>query len=1075
MDPLSLVPQHIRLLAKKRPPRQDDKSDNLSSALTQSWQLPYSQHEEFALVAIIDISGYSKLSSYLQEVLGSDSGAKVKELLNKPINAIIKHVHMSGGSVVKFAGDAVIAMWSVPSTSQEIRETTVRRVFTSCLQLMIFFKNYELVVPLKQAGQTGTTSSASSTRTDGRRNSVDATNDRRRSSSVITEALEKQTKKQPLKIHIGLGIGEMQHVHIGDDVSKTGSADGLFPRSEYFIAGKSLKNSGILLGLGKPGDFTFDSIGHDFVIGAMTAEPSFPPVRKGSRELGGRYFMVTETDPIDKYLLCLNQALQAQPDLNSDSEGTLISSKERDSGFINTIVPYIDDALAQSVRVVEPVSSSEELDGESPFSVDLGNYDQLRGVAVLFLYFPAFNVDTVAQPDNLSKLQKITVVILAAIRKHQGCLRQFNCDDKSLTALLVWGLEGFAHEKSECYFSMAAAMDMIPQLGEIIGNYFAIGATKGTVFAGIIGNQNRCDGTLLGVCVNNAARLMCLDRCMGGILCDEDTYKDTSDTIEYDTDIPEVILKGVPNPVKVYSPLQRNQAQKVAKAKVIIEGRENEIKEISEVITSWITESKRRLLIAGRSGTGKSILLQHIEEKVKEIPRSILCVGKCQENHQNTLLSAYTHVVNELASNIRSQHVKTRDLFVLMQQEANASRSSLCADTISGRTSIQSRGNKSKSMTKVETVEVFGKVSATDIANLPGLVRQASNKKAPPETTEESKKLKGGEHRKSSPNTLVQTEALLPEPFELSKLKRSPSLTRQDSVTSTNDQLKVPKRQLTKGGSSRSIGKEDIKKVGHRQAISIEPKSNNAKLDNLLTAATSLSNISAACGVEIFSPATNTTSIKASVDNIQDLTLAELMATLFTGPECDTLNAIPALNLSSNNQVVTQEILPRIALLFAKLFEALASVGHRVCIIFDDLQWCDAYSLELTLCLMQKCNNVLFVGLKRPIEEWKESRIPMLLKIKSNTTNYIGLSNLDRLAIEAIIKQLSILNPTSVSKELTDEIFNRSQGNPLVAQVLIRILNDDVNVALADGVLVRRGDKNSATLPSGATAAVVAQ
>ncbi|KAJ3143210.1 hypothetical protein HK100_000009 [Physocladia obscura] len=74
-------------------------------------ELPYSFLESFALVAIIDISGYSKLSSYLQEVLGTDSGAKVKELLNKPINIIIKHVHESGGSVVKFAGDAVIATW----------------------------------------------------------------------------------------------------------------------------------------------------------------------------------------------------------------------------------------------------------------------------------------------------------------------------------------------------------------------------------------------------------------------------------------------------------------------------------------------------------------------------------------------------------------------------------------------------------------------------------------------------------------------------------------------------------------------------------------------------------------------------------------------------------------------------------------------------------------------------------------------------------------------------------------------------------------------------------------------------
>ncbi|KAJ3076054.1 hypothetical protein HDU99_001424, partial [Rhizoclosmatium hyalinum] len=310
--------------------------------------------------------------------------------------------------------------------------------------LMNFFKGYELVIPDK--GPKASTPDAvrkSPSEPLAKRFSLDI---EKRRSSMMADNFEKQTKKQPLKIHIGLGIGEMQHVHIGHQVK--GSKDGAFSRSEYFIAGKALKNSGILLGLGKPGDFTFDSIGHDLVIGAMTSEPSFPPVRKGSRDLGGRYFMVTETDPIEKYLLCLTQDLGQNINVSEVSESALFSLKDREPGFINTIVPYIDDALAQSVRKIQlPLYSSEDLDGESPYNVDLSSYDQLRGVAILFLYFPAFNVDTVAQPENLTKLQSVTMVILEAVRNHQGCIRQFNCDDKSLTALLVWGLEGFAHEK----------------------------------------------------------------------------------------------------------------------------------------------------------------------------------------------------------------------------------------------------------------------------------------------------------------------------------------------------------------------------------------------------------------------------------------------------------------------------------------------------------------------------------------------------------------------------------------------------------------------------------------------------
>ncbi|KAJ3067813.1 hypothetical protein HDU98_008984 [Podochytrium sp. JEL0797] len=121
-------------------------------------------------------------------------------------------------------------------------------------------------------------------------------------------------------------------------------------------------------------------------------------------------------------------------------------------------------------------------------------------------------------------------------------------------------------------------------------------------------------------------------------------------------------------------------------------------------------------------------------------------------------------------------------------------------------------------------------------------------------------------------------------------------------------------------------------------------------------------------------------------------------------------------------------------------------MGHKVAIAFDDMQ------------------------------EWKEKTIPFLETIEnSQATNHIELFNLDRKAIESIIRQLASNKPETVSPHLTDEIFNRSQGNPMVAQVLIRILNDDPNVSMVEGVLTRTGESDSSDLPSGATAAVVAQ
>ena len=58
-----------------------------------------------------DMKGYSKLTTHLGEVYGEAGGAKVKELLNPPFELIIEAVHKRNGSIIKFAGDAVIVAW----------------------------------------------------------------------------------------------------------------------------------------------------------------------------------------------------------------------------------------------------------------------------------------------------------------------------------------------------------------------------------------------------------------------------------------------------------------------------------------------------------------------------------------------------------------------------------------------------------------------------------------------------------------------------------------------------------------------------------------------------------------------------------------------------------------------------------------------------------------------------------------------------------------------------------------------------------------------------------------------------
>ncbi|KAI8614251.1 hypothetical protein BC830DRAFT_399677 [Chytriomyces sp. MP71] len=239
MEPLAFLPAHVRQLV-------------LSDS--QDHQLPQSVEDD-GFVAIIDISGYSKLSSRLESLLGNEAGATIKDLINPPMEIIIKSVNHHKGSVVKLAGDAVIASWSLHTGAAEFgRESMTLQyqllgsdVLLCCLKLLEAFRDYTISFEVKQGS-----SFDENVFNKHPHNSKDNARSPDRSgkpapwfkSAASKFGLHANEKiSQPLKIHIGIGIGRFNHIHIGNKMKR-----------EYFIAGPSLEQSGICLNLGKQGD-----------------------------------------------------------------------------------------------------------------------------------------------------------------------------------------------------------------------------------------------------------------------------------------------------------------------------------------------------------------------------------------------------------------------------------------------------------------------------------------------------------------------------------------------------------------------------------------------------------------------------------------------------------------------------------------------------------------------------------------------------------------------------------------------------------------------------------------------------
>ncbi|KAI8611501.1 hypothetical protein BC830DRAFT_1140973, partial [Chytriomyces sp. MP71] len=533
MTLLSLVPQHVRDLVLD--------AENVREP-------PWADVSEFGLTAIIDISGYSKLTSLLKEFYGNDGGAKVKELLNPPIIEIIKRVQNRFGSVVKFSGDAIIASWSSKGNlSSDEKEYTAIKALLCCVELLSFFSDYTVKVPCKlkdvnpasdgpistinqshrpsMVGQKGgglrysvsvhpamKRASMSPTENVGIDSGPLAFNNvtptvsvaRRRTSgqfaalhlpnrgSIVDRVMPSSPlpprrasgdknslpndgstdvvwKPHSLKIHIGLGFGKTSHIHIGNSYNVEFGADS---RVEYFVAGESMKNAAEYLGVGSEGDLVFSP-----EIVSLLSPKLQEDVHKYSElrmSQGLKYRIVTSSldevfemviplvDRIGKIDMTLNTNTMAL----ARSRSNIALQRIHEISAMAKAVSFMDDAIKRLLQNalgerVKPSAVDWASVGRPSVVMNVqnafDNYDQLRNVSVLFLKMPTLVPETLHETRNLATLQKAMEIVLTSIRKFEGCLRQFNCDDKGVTALLVWGLDGFSHEKGESPLAVGAA------------------------------------------------------------------------------------------------------------------------------------------------------------------------------------------------------------------------------------------------------------------------------------------------------------------------------------------------------------------------------------------------------------------------------------------------------------------------------------------------------------------------------------------------------------------------------------------------------------------------------------------
>lgn len=109
--------------------------------------------------------------------------------------------------------------------------------------------------------------------------------------------------------------------------------------------------------------------------------------------------------------------------------------------------------------------------------------------------------ESLAPQEVAGILNEFFRIVVGAVDEHQGLINKFEGD----AALAIFGAPLRTNEPASA--ALAAARTLGTQLRQLPVVDFGIGVSAGRVFAGNIGAENRCEYTVIGDAVNEAARL----------------------------------------------------------------------------------------------------------------------------------------------------------------------------------------------------------------------------------------------------------------------------------------------------------------------------------------------------------------------------------------------------------------------------------------------------------------------------------------------------------------------------------------------------------------------------------------
>ena len=238
---------------------------------------------------------------------------------------------------------------------------------------------------------------------------------------------------------------------------------------------------------------------------------------------------------------------------------------------------------------------------------NLDRIGERRTVTVLFVDIAGFTpfCEKRDAEDVMILLNDLFSRILEPVSRYGGTVDKFMGD----AAMILFGAPVVHEDDPER--AIGAALEIMDRVAELSGVRVSIGVNTGMVVAGIVGNDEHREYTVIGDAVNTASRLESA-AAAGEILVGPETFARSASSFRFG-EPKRLSLKGKSSPIEARAVLGRRLAGKALAIPPLI-GRKRVFQRLSRI-------ADRRggsALLLGEAGSGKTTLIAHLRERAEK-------------------------------------------------------------------------------------------------------------------------------------------------------------------------------------------------------------------------------------------------------------------------------------------------------------------------------------------------------------------------------------------------------------------------------------------------------------------------